>query len=86
MLLREQSRLINPMQEIEGMEELPPRSLPTFETRRMINIGEASFCQHARILPPVAADAPRNRFGLARGLLRQTISSSRASQSIARGR
>jgi len=69
MLRREQSRLINPIPEIEVMEELAePKPAYILKRGAYDQHGEQVSANTPSILPPLPADAPRNRLGLARWL------------------
>jgi len=70
MLRREQGRLINPISEIEVMEELPqPKPAYILKRGAYDQHGEPVSANTPAILPPLPADAPRNRLGLARWLV-----------------
>jgi hypothetical protein len=70
MLRREQSRIINPIPEIEVMEELPqPKPAYILKRGAYDQHGEQVFANTLAILPPLPSDAPRNRLGLARWLV-----------------
>jgi hypothetical protein len=69
MLRREQSRLINPIPEIEVMEELPqPKPAYILKRGAYDQLGEQVSANTPAVLPPLPPDAPRNRLGLARWL------------------
>jgi hypothetical protein len=70
MLRREQSRIINPIPEIEVMEELA-QAKPAYILKRGAydQHGEPVSANTPAILPPLPGDAPRNRLGLARWLV-----------------
>jgi hypothetical protein len=69
MLRREQSRLINPIPEIEVMEEMAqPKPAYILKRGAYDQHGEQVSANTPSILPPLPADAPRNRLGLARWL------------------
>jgi hypothetical protein len=70
LLRREQSRLINPISEIEVMEELPqPKPAYILKRGAYDQHGEQVSANTPAILPPLPANAPRNRLGLARWLV-----------------
>ena len=69
MLRREQSRLINPIAEIEVMEELAqPKPAYILKRGAYDQHGEQVSANTPAVLPPLPPDAPRNRLGLARWL------------------
>jgi mono/diheme cytochrome c family protein len=69
MLRREQSRLINPIPEIEVMEEMPqPKPAYILKRGAYDQHGEQVSANTPAVLPPLPADAPRNRLSLARWL------------------
>lgn len=70
MLRREQSRLINPIPEIEVMEELPqPKPAYILKRGAYDQHGEPVSANTLAVLPPLPPDAPRNRLGLSRWLI-----------------
>jgi Protein of unknown function (DUF1553)/Protein of unknown function (DUF1549)/Concanavalin A-like lectin/glucanases superfamily/Planctomycete cytochrome C len=70
LLRREQSRLINPIPEIEVMEELPqPKPAYILKRGAYDQHGDPVSANTPAILPPLPADAPRNRLGLAQWLV-----------------
>jgi hypothetical protein len=70
MLRREQSRLINPIPEIEVMEELAqPKPAYILKRGAYDQHGEPVSASTPAILPPLPADSHRNRLGLARWLV-----------------
>jgi hypothetical protein len=70
MLRREQSRTINPIQEIEVMEEMPqPKPAYILKRGAYDQHGESVSANTPSILPPLPAEAPRNRLGLAHWLV-----------------
>jgi hypothetical protein len=70
LLRREQSRLINPISEIEVMEELPQPKLAYILKRGAYDQhGEQVSANTPGVLPPLPADAPHNRLGLAHWLV-----------------
>jgi hypothetical protein len=69
-LRRDQSRLINPIPEIEVMEELPlPKPAYILKRGAYDQHGEPVSANTLAVLPPLPADAPHNRLGLARWLV-----------------
>jgi hypothetical protein len=70
MLRREQSRTINPIAEIEVMDELPqPKPAYILKRGAYDQHGEQVTANTPAILPPLPPDAPHNRLGLARWLV-----------------
>ncbi len=70
MLRRDQNRTINPIPEIEVMEELAhPKPAYILKRGAYDQHGEQVTANTPAILPPLPADAPHNRLGLARWLV-----------------
>lgn len=69
-LRREQNHTINPIPEIEVMEELPqPKPAYVLKRGAYDQHGDQVTANTPAILPPLPADAPHNRLGLARWLV-----------------